>query len=55
MPNYVVEIKETLALNVLIDADNKQDALNIAEERYKKEEIVLHPEDFQAVDFNIIK
>lgn len=51
---YKIRVTETLEREVEIEANTEDIAVTIAEERYKKEEIVLDSGDFDTVDFNIV-
>ena len=50
MKKYQVLFKETLERVIEINANNKEEALEIAEEMYKNCEIVLDYEDFFNVE-----
>ena len=43
---YVVRIEETLAKHVIVEADNADDAVNIAEIVYQNGNIILDYDDF---------
>ena len=43
---YVVRIEETLAKHVIVEADNADDAVNIAEIAYQNGNIILEYDDF---------
>lgn len=51
MNTYNIEIEETLQRVVSIEAESKEEAIKIAKEQYRNEEIVLDYNDFQNVDF----
>ena len=50
---FLIEITEILKRSVVIEAKNEEDALMIAEKRYKDESIILDSGDFQEVNFYI--
>lgn len=50
---YAVEFTETLSRVVNIEADNEEDALQIARARYGEEEIVLDANDYQGYEIDI--
>ena len=53
---YNVEIKETLSTIVEIEADSKEEALEIARDNYEKEltnEYVLSADDWEDTTFSI--
>lgn len=47
---YVVRIEETLVKHVIIEADNADDAVNIAEIAYQNGNIILEYDDFYDTD-----
>lgn len=49
---YNVTITETLQRTILVEADNEQHALNIVQDDYNNEDIVLDYSDFQNVEFD---
>lgn len=49
---YKVEFKEVLRKVVEIEAENKEEAKDIAEGMYEAEEVVLYSDDFDG-DFEI--
>lgn len=49
---YNVTITETLQRTILVEADNEQHALNIVQDDYNNDNIVLDYSDFQNVDFD---
>ena len=51
---FQIEIVETLSNIVEVNAEDEQDALMKAQEMYRNEDIVLHPDDFIDTKFNII-
>ena len=48
---YQIEIEETLQRIINIRANSVEDAIKIAEERYKNEEIVLDYNDLKDTNF----
>jgi hypothetical protein len=52
---YKVEIKETLARIIEIEAENEDEAYMKVKEQYKKCEIVLTAEDFIDVEISVLK
>lgn len=53
MKKFQIEIVETLSSIVDVVAENEQDALLKAQEKYRNEEIILYPDDFVETKFNI--
>ena len=49
---YNVTITETLQRTILVEADNEQHALNMVQDDYDNENIVLDYSDFKNVDFD---
>lgn len=47
---YIVRIEETLAKHVIVEADNADDAVNIAEIAYQNGNIILEYDDFYDTD-----
>ena len=50
MESYSITVKETLLRSISIDAESSDEALDIASEMYKSEEIVLDAEDLAQTD-----
>jgi len=50
---YKVEVKETLARLIDVEAENEEGAIRKVREQYKNEKIVLSAEDFIDTEFNI--
>lgn len=50
MPKFNIQVKEILRRVVEIEADTLEEAINIAEDMYQNEEIVLDADDFTYVD-----
>ena len=51
MKQYKVEIEELLQRRITIDAENREEAIRIAKEKYRNEEIILNYNDFKDVNF----
>ena len=49
---YKIEIEELLQRVVEIEAENVNEAIRIAKEKYRKEEYVLDENDFKGVKFS---
>ena len=52
---YKIEIEELLQRVVEIKAENVNEAIRIAKEKYRKEEYVLDENDFKRVKFSEYK
>ena len=52
---YVVRIEETLAKHVIIEANNADDAVNIAEIAYQNGNIELYYDDFYDTDIRWVR
>lgn len=52
---YEIEIEEILQKVVKIDADSLEDAMDIAREKYSKEEYVLDYQDYKDTEFREYK
>lgn len=52
MKTYNVTITEILQRTILVEADNEQHALNMVQDDYDNENIVLDYSDFKKVDFD---
>ena len=52
---YQIEIVETLSNIVEVDAGNEQEALLKAQDMYRKEKVILYPDDCIDTKFNIFK
>lgn len=55
MKVYQIEIEETLQKVVKIKADSLDDAISIAEERYRNEEYILNEDNFMGAEFREYK
>lgn len=51
MKTYKVEIEEILQNVYDIEANSLEEAINIAEERYRNEEYILEAEDLKKTNF----
>lgn len=54
MPEFQIEISETLSRIVSVDANDIDEAIQKVREQYSQCDIVLDSEDFISVDFNEI-
>ncbi len=54
MPTFNIEITETLSRTLSIEADSYEEAIRIAKEKYKAEEVVLDSQDYVDTEFKII-
>ena len=52
---YEIEIEEILKRVVKVKADSLDDALDIVEDKYKKQEYILDSEDFKGAEFREYK
>ena len=52
---FQIEIVETLSNIVEVLAENEQEALLKAQDMYRKEEVILYPDDCIDTKFNIFK
>lgn len=55
MNNYKIEIQEILSKIVDIEADSIEEALQIAESKYKEEKIILDSSNYVDTDFIELK
>ena len=51
---FQIEIVETLSNIIEISAENEQEALLKAQDMYKKEEVILYPDNLIDTKFNIL-
>ncbi|MFT9057455.1 MAG: DpnD/PcfM family protein [Ethanoligenens sp.] len=51
MNEYQVEIKETLAMTVTVEAQNAAQAQDVVERRWKDSEFILDADNFKGVTF----
>ena len=54
MPEFQIEISETLSRIVSVKANDINEAIQKVREQYQQSDIVLDSEDFITVDFNEI-
>lgn len=54
MKQYKVEIEEVLQCRIIINAENREEAIRIAKEKYRNEEIILDYNDFKDVNFRSV-
>ncbi len=52
---YQIEIEETLQKVVKIKANSLEDAISIAQERYKNEQYILNEDNFMGAEFREYK
>lgn len=55
MKTYRVVVTETLQRIVYIDAKSAEEARDVAEERYRNEEIVLDSSDYQDTKIEVVE
>ncbi|MDD3922550.1 MAG: DpnD/PcfM family protein [Endomicrobiaceae bacterium] len=55
MQTFKIEIQETLSKIVDIEADSIEEALQIAESKYKEEKIILDSSNYVDTDFIELK
>ena len=55
MDTYNIEIEEILQRVIKIEAESKEEALIIAKEKYRNEEIILDYNDFKNVSFKHVQ
>lgn len=51
---YEVIITETLSRRITVEANSREDALDIVQEKYANEEIILDSNDFFDVEFDAL-
>ena len=49
---FAINVKETLEMKVKVEADNLAEALDTAEQNWKRGEYILDSECFTGVDFS---
>lgn len=54
MKTYTVEITETLQKQIKVKANSESEAIDIVQEQYDNEDIVLYSEDFVDVNIDIV-
>jgi hypothetical protein len=52
---YVIEIEETLVKHIVIEAENSNEALAIANDAYNNEEVVLDYRDYMDTEFKYLR
>ena len=52
---YVIEIEETLVRHVVVEAENSNEALAIANDAYNNEEVVLDFRDYMDTEFKHLR
>lgn len=52
---YKIEIKETLTTVEEIEANSKEEAIDKIQNKYYNQEIVLEPDSFNEVEFNVLE
>ena len=55
MKKYIVAIEEIVVDNFEVEANSADEAWDIATEKYRKGEFVLHPEEVQFKQMSILK
>ena len=50
---FTISVTETLSCLDLVDADTKEQAIDIVAERWKNGDVILDADDFQGVEFQI--
>ena len=55
MKTYRVVVTETLQRIVYVDAKSAEEAKDVAEERYRNEEIVLNWSDYQDTEIEVVE
>ena len=55
MKTYRVVITETLQRIVYVDAKSAEEAKDVAEERYRSEEIALDSSDYQDTEIEVVE
>lgn len=51
MNEYDIAIRETLEMTVTVEAENREEARRMVEERWKNGEYILDAESFKDVEF----
>ena len=54
MPKFEVTITERLTKSVIVDAKNKNEAFRKVCDDWRNEKIILYPEDFFDVNFEVL-
>lgn len=55
MKTFKIEVQETLARVIEIEANNESEAFEMVENMYHNEEIVLDSIDYVGTDFNLLE
>lgn len=55
MPKYNIEICETLSRTLSVESSSPEEAIRIAKEKYKAEEIILDSSNYVDTEFKLIK
>jgi hypothetical protein len=55
MKEYQVQIKETLAMTITVEAENAAQARDLVERAYKNSDYILDADHFQGVTFTVPK
>lgn len=55
LKTYSVKVTEYLEKDVTVSATNEEEARQAVEDMWENEEVILYPEDFAWVDFEIEK
>ncbi len=55
MALYNIELNELLSRMLVIEADSEEEALTLAKQKYRNEEIVLDSSDYVDTEFKILK
>lgn len=55
MRKYVVSIEETIVEEFVVEANNQEEALSVATEKYRKGEFVLSPGEAQFKQMAVIE
>ena len=51
MEQFEIEVEEILQRIIKVEADSKEEAIRIAKEKYKNEEIILDENDLKEVNY----
>lgn len=54
MSRYIVIIEETVSKRFTVEADDAQDALSIAREKYRNGDLVLDPGELESVQMAVV-
>lgn len=53
MKKYTVEVTETLQRSIEVEAESENDAIEVVEQKYKDEEIVLDSSDYVSTEIDV--